>query len=168
MSKRSAIPLNMSLVAATLLITPPPLALLAATPSIEEDAGANAPEVPLLGARVKEFWRAVGNHDVVKRYEMTTPTVRERVTLEAYKRTWSWEQQPEFPSQSISADLAGVCSCVKLRLLRCTVAVDLTVERPGEPSRDEHTLQTWEFANGQWYEAYSGAPIGRHCPGGEG
>jgi hypothetical protein len=165
MSKLPAIPFSMLLVATSLLIPPPSSALLAATPSTDEDVGANAPEVPLLGARVKEFWQAVGIHDIVKRYELTTPTVRERVTLEAYKRTWSWEQQPEFPLQSISADLTGVCSCVKLRLLRCTVRVDLAIERPGQPRRDERTLQTWEFADGQWYEAYSGAPVGRHCPG---
>jgi hypothetical protein len=152
------------LIATSLLVVLLPPAFLASTPVVKEAVQANVPDVPLLRARVKEFWRAVGVHDIVKRYEMTTPTVRERVTLEAFKKTWSWQEQPEFPVQNITADLAGVCSCVELRLLRCTVAVDLTIERPGEPPRDEHTLQTWEFGAGQWYEAYSGAPIGRRCP----
>jgi hypothetical protein len=155
----------MLVVATSLLIPPTPSALLAARPSTDEDDGANAPEVALLRARVKEFWQAVGVHDIVKRYELTTPTVRKWVTLEAYRRTWSWEQRPEFPLQSILADLAGVCSCVKLRLLRCTVSVNLAIDRAGQPRRDVRTLQTWEFADGQWYEAHSGAPVGRHCPG---
>jgi hypothetical protein len=141
-----------------------PAVLLASTPRARDGAQANAPDVPLLRARVKDFWQAVGAHDIVKRYEMTTPTVRERVTLEAFKKTWSWQEQPEFPVQKITAELTGVCGCMELRLLRCTVAVALTVERPDEPSRDEHTLQTWEFTGGVWYEAHSGAPIGRRCP----
>ena len=162
MSKLPAVPLRTSLIA-TLFIALLPPALLAATPLPNEDTRATPPALPLLEARVKQFWQAVGAHDIVTRYEMTTPTVRALVTLEAYKKTWSWEQQPQFPLQSISADLAGVCSCVTLRLLRCIVRVDLAIEQPGEPRRDERTLQTWEFADGQWYEAYSGAPIGRRC-----
>ena len=153
-----------SLITTSLLAALLPPALLASTPSVEEGTEANVPEISLLRVRIREFWRVVGVHDIVKRYEMTTPTVRERVTLEAFKKTWSWQEQPQFPVQNITADLAGVCSCVELRLLRCTVAVDLTIERPGEPSSHERTLQTWEFADGQWYEAYSGAPIGRRCP----
>jgi len=143
------------------LLCPP---LRASTPAFEEGNQANVPELPLLRTRVKEFWRAVGVHDILTRYEMTTPLVRERVSLETFKKTWGWQEQREFPMQRITANLAGVCNCVELRLLRCTVSVDLTIEQPGEPSRNESTLQMWEFADGQWYEAYSGAPIGRRCP----
>jgi len=127
--------------------------------------GTRTPEEALLRARIKEFWRAVGAHDAAKRYELTTPTVRERVTLDEFRRTWSWQDRPEFPVQKITADLTKICSCVQLRLLRCAVVVDLTVETPGEPPKHERTAQMWEFADGQWYEAYSGAPSGRHCPG---
>jgi|SRR5262245_40643883 len=139
-------------------------ALLASTPALEEGNQTNVPELPLLRTRVNEFWRAVGIHDVLAHYQMTSPTVRERVSLEAFKKTWSWQEQPRFPIQGITADLSGVCSCVELRLLRCTVSVDLAIDQAGEPSRTEHILQIWEFAGGQWYEAYSGAPIERHCP----
>lgn len=118
-------------------------------------------------ARLKEFWRAVGAHDVAKRYALTTPTVRERVTLDEFRKTWSWQDQPEFPVQNMTADLTKICSCVQLRLLRCMVAVNLTIETPDERSIHERTVQVWEFADGQWYEAYSGAPGGRRCPGEE-
>ena len=152
------------LIIATGLLASLPPASIASAPAVKEGTHATVPELPSLRARVKEFWRVVGMHDIVKRYEMTTPTVRERVTLEAFKKTWRWQEQPEFPVQSITADLAEVCDCVELRLLRCTLSVDLTIQRPDEPSRNEQTLQMWEFAGGQWYEAYSGAPIGRRCP----
>ena len=152
------------LMIATGLLASLPLTSIASTPAVKEGAHPTVPELSSLRARVKEFWRVVGMHDIVKRYEMTTPTVRERVTLEAFKKTWSWQERPEFPVQDITADLAEVCSCVELRLLRCTVSVDLTIEGQGQPARNDQTLQMWEFADGQWYEAYSGAPIGRRCP----
>src|SRR5215510_8925757 len=131
------------------------------TRSAEGGAQVNVPEEQRLRARLKEFWQAAGAHDIVKRYQMTTPTVRVLVTLEAFKRTWEWQQRSEFPRQSMTAELARVCSCVELRLLRCTVVVDLVVDQPGEPPRQERTAQMWEFAEGEWYEAYSGAPSGR-------
>ncbi|HXX10048.1 MAG TPA: hypothetical protein VEK05_00915 [Burkholderiales bacterium] len=152
--------MRLSLLATSLLAAVVCPALLAS----EEGNQARVPELPLLRTRVKEFWRAVGAHDVVTHYEMTTPTVRKRVPLEAFKKTWSWEDQPQFPVQSIAADLLSVCNCVELRLLRCTVALDLAIDQAGEPSRNERILQMWEFADGQWYEAYSGAPIERRCP----
>ena len=142
-----------------------PAASQASTISEGQSAGVSVPAEPLLRTRLNEFWRAVGAHDIVKRYEMTTPTVRERVTLEEFRKTWSWQERPEFPAQNMTADLSRVCSCVELRLLRCTLTVELTIERPGEPPTHERTLQMWEFADGQWYEAYSGAPSGRRCPG---
>lgn len=97
---------------------------------------------------MKEFWRAVGAHDVAKRYALTTPTVRERVTLDEFRKTWSWQDQPEFPVQNMTADLTKICSCVQLRLLRCMVAVNLTIETPDERSIHERTVQVWEFADG--------------------
>jgi hypothetical protein len=128
-------------------------------------AGVRVPEETVLRARLKEFWQAVGAHDIVKRYEMTTPTVRARVTLEEFRKTWSWQERPEFPPQNMTAKLSKVCSCAELRLLRCVLSVELTIEKPGEPPTHERTAQMWEFADGQWYEAYSGAPSGRRCPG---
>jgi S1/P1 nuclease len=125
----------------------------------------SVPEENLLRARLKEFWQAVGARDIVKRYEMTTPTVRERVTLEEFRKTWSWQERTEFPWQNMTAELSKVCSCVELRLLRCTLSVEVTIKQPGEAPVRERTAQMWEFADGQWYEAYSGAPSGRHCPG---
>src|SRR5215471_6766653 len=99
MSKLPAIPLRTLLIATTLLMALLPPVLRAATPLPNEDTRANAPALPLLEARVKQFWQAVGAHDIVTRYEMTTPTVRALVTLEAFKKTWSWEEQPQFPLQ---------------------------------------------------------------------
>jgi hypothetical protein len=138
---------------------------VASTPSAEVGAQVNVPEEQQLRARLEEFWQAVGAHDIVKRYQMTTPTVRKLVPLDAFKKTWEWQQRPEFPLQNMTAELARVCGCVELRLLRCTVLVDLVIAQPGESLRYERTAQMWEFAEGQWYEAYSGAPSGRRCPG---
>ncbi len=156
--------MRLLLITATLVAALLPSALLAST-AIEQEADASAPEVPLLRARVKEFWHVVGAHDLDKRYEMTTPTVRRWLSLDSFKQTWRWQERPEFPVQTIKAELVKICSCVKLQLLRCTVVVDLAFQEAGESPRVARTLQTWEFAGGQWYEGYSGAPIGRRCPG---
>jgi hypothetical protein len=130
-----------------------------------QSAGVTVPEEAVLRARLKEFWQAVGAHDIAKRYELTTPTVRERVTLEEFRNTWSWQERPEFPVQNMRAELSRVCSCAELWLLRCTLSVELTIEKLGDPPVHARTVQMWEFADGQWYEAYSGAPYGRRCPG---
>jgi hypothetical protein len=40
---------------------------------------------------------------------------------------------------------------VQLRLLRCTLELDLTMQRQDEPVRREQTVQMWDLADGQWY-----------------
>ena len=147
-------------VVATLLL----LACQVSMAQQEYKAGGSVPEETLLRSRLKEFWRAVGTHDIMKRYEMTTPTVRQLVSAEQFKKTWDWEEDSSVPKQEIKADLSRVCGCVRLRFLRCTLELALNIEQPGKPSSHKRTLQAWEFADGQWYEAYSGAPYSSRCP----
>ena len=126
------------------------------------DAVISVPEKAVLQSRLKEFWRAVGAHDLAKRYAMTTPTVRQLVSFQEFRKTWSWEEASNLGTQEITAELSRVCGCTHLRFLRCTLELALTFEQ-GE-QRHKHTVQAWEFADGQWYEAYSGAPYRSRCP----
>ncbi len=124
------------------------------------------PEEGRLRARLQEFHRALGDNDIAAWYALTSPGIRDRVTFEQFKKNLRWDENADRRSKTkTQAELAKRCSCVQERFLRCVAVVNVSIEKPGGGSSQEKPLETWEFADGEWYWAYMGPDTGGRCPG---
>lgn len=125
-----------------------------------------APNEGRLRERISEFHNALGNNDIAARYAMTSPAIRERITLEQFKKNLRRDADSEPRSKStMQAGLSKVCRCSDLRFLRCVLVADISIIRPGKEPTRERPIETWDFADGEWYWGYMGPDIGGRCPG---
>jgi hypothetical protein len=119
------------------------------------------PDKTRLRARLAEFHTALGANDIARWYDMSAPVIREKMSLEQFKKDMRWDENAARRKQSaMKADLGRICNCVPMQYLRCVLIVDVSV---GE--KKEHPLETWEYADGEWYVGYVGPESRGLCPG---
>ena len=123
------------------------------------------PDEGRLRERISEFHNALGNNDIAAWYAMISPIIRDKMTFGQFKKGFRWDENSASRSKStMQAELSRVCRCSEMRLLRCVLVADVSVTRPGQEPSKERPIETWEFANGEWYWAYMGPDTGGRCP----
>ena len=134
--------------------------------------GMPVPDEARLRSRIAAFSAATDSRDARGMYEMLTPYIRSKMTLEDYKRDAGlderWAQSP--PTQLATA-LERVCSCSDWRYpdgsrtFRCVLLLSGNAARPGDPPIRARWLEMWERTGGEWYYGITGE--GDRCPGEE-
>jgi hypothetical protein len=110
------------------------------------------PDETRLRARMQEFHNALGNNDIAAWYAMTSPTIRDKMTFDQFKKDLRWDEDASRRTRKTTrADLMKPCSCVQMQFIRCVVIADITIEEPGKNPSRERPLEMWEFADGEWY-----------------
>ncbi len=136
--------------------------LLGACQTILPQSG-ELPREDRLRERLQEFHHALGNNDIEKWYAMTSPVIRQKMTLDEFKKDLRWKEDRS--KSKIEGELLRNCSCVQMQLLRCVLVVGISVDLPGQPPLKERPLETWEFGDGEWYWGYMGPDLRGRCPG---
>jgi hypothetical protein len=131
------------------------------------EAGAfTPPDEARLRARLAEFHSALGANDVTRWYAMTTPTIREKMTFEQFKKDLRWDENASRRKKSVmTGDLGRVCSCVPMGFIRCVLIVNVTTRDADGRVQKERPLETWEYGDGEWYWGYLGPESRGQCPG---
>lgn len=124
------------------------------------------PDEARLRARLTEFHNALGANDIERRYAMSAPAIREKMTFEGFKRDVRWDESAARGKRSrMSASLDRACSCMPVQALRCVLIVDVTVEEEGGNIKKERPLEMWEYDGSEWYWGTIGAESRGRCPG---
>jgi hypothetical protein len=119
-----------------------------------------------LRERVQEFHDALGNNDIAAWYAMTSPTIRERMTFEEFKKDFRWDENAAQRSKvNMRANLEKECGCVQFRYLRCVLVINVKTNESGRNSKTEKPLEMWEYADGEWFWGYMGPDSRGKCPG---
>lgn len=101
----------------------------------------SVPGLDRLKLRVQTLKAAQGAWDVKTWYRMTTPLIRESMSLEEFKKDWGVESSeapsPTPPAYKVSGELEAICYCgtfpERPGVLRCVLVVLVTVkETPGQ------------------------------------
>ena len=121
------------------------------------------PDEARLLARIAEFHGALGANDIERWYAMSAPAIREKMTLEQFKKDMRWNGNAS--QTKMTAVLDRACSCVPVQYLRCVLIVGVTAEGAGGKITRERPLETWEYGGGEWYWGYIGAESRGRCPG---
>ncbi len=121
------------------------------------------PDEARLRARLVEFHNALGANDIERRYAMSAPAIREKMTLEQFKKDMRWNENAA--RMKMTAALGRACGCVPMQYLRCVLIVDVTVEEAGGKITKEQPLEMWEYDGSEWYGGYIGANSRGRCPG---
>jgi|GEM_PF-3409753 len=124
------------------------------------------PDETRLRVRLQELHNAIGNNDIVTWYAMTSPSIREKMTFDQFKKDLRWDQDASRQTRkTMRADLMKPCSCVHMQFIRCVVIADITIEEPGKDHSRERPLEMWEFSDGEWYWGIMGHDSSGRCPG---
>jgi hypothetical protein len=128
--------------------------------------GGTLPAEDQLRFKLQNFHQALGQGDIAVMYELTSPQIRKRMSLEAYKKDLRWDKNAHRRRLSeITADLTKSCPCEQQEALRCVLVVDLLVKESGKAPYREQPLETWDFQDGHWSWVYMGPDTGGRCPG---
>lgn len=137
-----------------------------AAPSGPRGPGGEAVSLPdeaRLRTRLVEFHNALGANDIEHGYAMAAPAIREKMTLEQFKKDMRWNGNA--PRTKMTAVLGRACSCVPMQDLRCVLIVDVTIEEDGGRVIKDTPLEMWEYDGSEWYWGYMGANSRGRCPG---
>ncbi len=127
------------------------------------DETVSLPDETRLRARIAEFHNALGSNDIEHRYAMLAPAIREKMTLEQFKRDMRWNGNAARTKMTAALDRA--CSCAPVQYLRCVLIVDVAVEGAGGKITKERPLEMWEYDGSEWYWGYMGVESRGRCPG---
>jgi hypothetical protein len=125
----------------------------------------NLPDEQRLRIRLTEFHDVLGNNDMTAWYNMTAPAIRKRMTLDEFKNDLRWDDNKPKIKSVIKAELIKPCSCDKTGVTRCVILVGININEPGKNPVNEKSLQSWDYADGEWYWGYMGPGNKGHCPG---
>ena len=119
-----------------------------------------------LQTRIKQFHDALGNNDIATRYAMTSHVITRKMTLDQYKKDFRWDEKAVNKTKiSVKAELGKTCSCEQQIYLRCVLVINIGINEPGHDPKTESPLETWEYADGEWFWAYMGPDTKGRCPG---
>jgi hypothetical protein len=129
----------------------------------------SVPDEPRLRSRIAERAKALGERDAQHLYDMVTPYIRAHISLADYRRDSGldeeWERQPH---TTVKVALERACNCDEWtytdgsQTFRCVLLVDTSGDTLDQPSRNERSLQMWDYVGGEWYFGLSSA--GDRCP----
>jgi hypothetical protein len=97
---------------------------------------------------------------------MTSPTITEKITFEKFKKGFRWDENAANRTKmNMQAELEKTCSCIQQRYLRCVLVINIDINESGHNPKTENPLETWEYANGEWFWVYMGPDTRGKCPG---
>jgi hypothetical protein len=133
-------------------------------------AAEEPPNSDRLKKRINELRDAQGAGDFKKWYEMTTPSIRNDLSFEEFKREWGADVPQEADFKIVSDGLHKICTCGDWKYedgrktLRCSLLVSISIADDNGRQLTHRLLEMWEYIVDEWYWGYTDHHEWENCP----